>query len=782
MDMFQKDYSGTGEDGDKPPAAILPRTDLACDFLRELDLTGPWTLGAIEPGETKDNIVRAKTFATLDAARVFIDHYNGKWNLYYLSNRCKPDVTTTPLKEQITHLRCLHVDIDPPKSAEVTPKLKLRLLEKVQSFDPYPSFIVDSGGGYQAAWLFPEELPAHDKDEWLQRVEAINQGIAKQVGADGSVWNVNRWLRLPGTVNVLNATKRARGRTPGRAELVEATWAKWSIKEHKVPMVPRGYGDGTHGGGGAADYNVNALPKKLKDAIIKGNAKEWGDDRSDMIWFMVCQLIKRGWPDEKILPILLDPQYGCSAHCRDQSNPERYAQKQIDNARTKIGEDWVRSDKGQIITNSQANILRALNELEVRVGHNILTDMSYINGLGSTRVLTDKEIIKIRLTIDDQFGFLPEDKLLYQVVTNEADKRQYNPLANQLDKLEAEWRENGQQQPDLPETWLIKYAGAEDTPYTRAVSRLALMSAVRRARSPGCKHDEMLVLVSEKQGTGKSSALKILAMKLEYFGEFSLKITDTKKVIEQIRGKWILECSELAGIKEASIEHVKELLSRQVDRARMAYDRLERDFPRCCIFFGTTNTLRFLRDLENRRYWPVVIVEFDLEALTRDVEMLWGAAAALESEYPKDKHIELPRELWPLAAEVQSDHKETDGWAELLEDLLEDETGKIRGHDLWTILGVPPERQKDQKNLDARGKAMRELGWEHKKVSFEGKPKWCYVKGEGAHAQRLLYINENDGRFYIGVTPDESQVETREQADKPHGKPAADTKNEDIPF
>ena len=54
--------------------------------------------------------------------------------------------------------------------------------------------------------------------------------------------------------------------------------------------------------------------------------------------------------------------------------------------------------------------------------------------------------------------------------------------------------------------------GAEDSDYTRAVSALMLIAAVRRIRQPGCKFDEMLVLEQPQQGTDKSSALAILAV------------------------------------------------------------------------------------------------------------------------------------------------------------------------------------------------------------------------------------------------------------------------------
>ena len=59
------------------------------------------------------------------------------------------------------------------------------------------------------------------------------------------------------------------------------------------------------------------------------------------------------------------------------------------------------------------------------------------------------------------------------------------------------------------DNWLIDYAHAGASAYTRAVSALMLLSAVRRIYQPGVKFDEMVVLESA-QGKGKSSLLRAL--------------------------------------------------------------------------------------------------------------------------------------------------------------------------------------------------------------------------------------------------------------------------------
>src|SRR4051812_14672876 len=71
--------------------------------------------------------------------------------------------------------------------------------------------------------------------------------------------------------------------------------------------------------------------------------------------------------------------------------------------------------------------------------------------------------------------------------------------------------------------------------------------------------------------------------------------------------------------------------ARQYDRARMAYGRTVAEVPRQCILIGTTNSQEYLKDQTgNRRFWPVAMGTFDLEALSRDRDQLWAEAADRE--------------------------------------------------------------------------------------------------------------------------------------------------------
>jgi len=229
---------------------------------------------------------------------------------------------------------------------------------------------------------------------------------------------------------------------------------------------------------------------------------------------------------------------------------------------------------------------------------------------------------------------------------------------------------------------------------------------VRRVRRPGVKFDEMLVIESD-HGKNKSMALAALAGNPEWFSDDLPLDADSKKIIEQVAGKWIVEVAELSGLTRSKVEHLKAMLSRQYDRSRLAYDRLTTERPRQFVQIGTTNHTVYLRDSTgNRRFWPVKIVKFDVEMLTRDRDQLWAEAAAMEAA---GASIRMDESLWREAGDEQERRAVDDPWYELLDEALGDITGKLRTHDAWRIVKLQP-GQRHQEHNTRMGQAMAALG------------------------------------------------------------------------
>lgn len=237
------------------------------------------------------------------------------------------------------------------------------------------------------------------------------------------------------------------------------------------------------------------------------------------------------------------------------------------------------------------------------------------------------------------------------------ENHQVNPLTDLLDSLK--WDGT----PRIA-SFLTNVLKADDTPYTREVSRLIFAGGIHRAYNPGCKFDDMPVLIGEKQGEGKTTLVRWLAMEDDFFRE----VTDMsgREGIETLSGAWICEVGELLAmtrVKEA--EAVKSYITRREDTYRAPYDRHPQTKPRRCIFIGTTNNAQFLSDKTgNRRFYPVRChcTGYDLfnnqEQIKQYIRQCWAEARALYLENKLPPYAD--RDLLPEIREMQESAMEDD--------------------------------------------------------------------------------------------------------------------------
>lgn len=266
--------------------------------------------------------------------------------------------------------------------------------------------------------------------------------------------------------------------------------------------------------------------------------------------------------------------------------------------------------------------------------------------------------------IDKTYGLFSKSK--YNIaVTKVTDDRSYHPIKDFLNGLPA-W--DGIPRAD---SILIDYFGAEDNEYVREVTRKTLCAAVARVFEPGIKFDYMLVL-NGKQGIGKSLFLKKLGG--IWFND-SLQLSDThdKTAAEKLQGYWILEISEMAGMKKTEIETLKAFISRQEDVYRASFGRRAVPHARQCIFIGTTNTDRgFLRDITgNRRFWPVKVQEGKKAPWTLTTEEMQQIWAEIMVRYKAGEVLCLKGDVEKYAEAMQREAMETDEREGIIEAYLE---------------------------------------------------------------------------------------------------------------
>ena len=725
---------------------MTPDAQAAIEFLRRYAPDVPWLLTTYKPTPNGALCRRA------DDVEKFVRRFGTQQDIYFLLGIPDGEVSGQPKKEQMRGSACLWVDLDPRAGEELEPeRQRIRALLHDNKDAPPPSVIVDSGRGFWAFWRLKE--PCNDP----VLVERYNKRLANLFGAVGdNCWNINRVGRLPGTVNQ---------KTGCHAKVVE--WHEdrvYTLQAMPTPEPERARAEPVPCGGlrprridDLAALDEWGVSDRVKRIIGRGRdpeagAKQGDDSRSAWLFDAVCNLVRAGVPDEIVLGVITDPGWGISASVLRQRDgtavprPESYALRQIEKAKADVvaePADFECSDKGVPYSN-QRNIRLALSILGVVVRHDKFQDRLLIEGLPECGpLLDDRAMTRLWLLVDERFRFRPPKEFFFDVVSDEARRNKFHPVLDYLAGL----RWDGK--PRM-EGWLVTYGGAADTPYVRAVGALLLIAAVRRLRVPGCKFDEMPVLEGD-QGTNKSSALATLAVNEDWFSDDLPLNADGKRVIEALAGRWLVEAAELKGMRRGDVEHLKSFLSRQVDRARMSYDRLVSEVPRQCVIVGTTNSSQYLRDgTGNRRFWPVKIERFDLPALRRDRDQIRAEAVAREAE---GASIRLDPELWGDATAEQEQRRIEDPFVTVLGKALGDRTGKIASADVWDLTGIPP-GQRTQEHNARLGEAMRELGWERTKLRFDGKPSWCYARGDDhERARRIVVHRGQDGQAWVDYQP-----------------------------
>jgi len=394
--------------------------------------------------------------------------------------------------------------------------------------------------------------------------------------------------------------------------------------------------------------------------------------------------------------------------------------------------DFLR-DKAGHPYNTQWNIEVAIRKLNVQLRYDEFSGDEIVEGLtGYGPRFDDAALRNLRLKIDATWRFLPGRELFADVTSNIAWRNRFHPVRDTLSSLA--W----DQEPRI-ERWLIDYAGAPDTPYVRAVSRIVLVAACRRIRQPGAKYDEMLILETPLQGTEKSSALRILAFNDDWFTDDLPLGSDTRRFMESTAGKWIVEAGELKGMGRGDVAALKACLSRQRDEARMAYGHKNKRVARQFVIIGTTNeTEGYLRDATgNRRFWPVRVQRFDLARLRADRDQLWAEAAEAEA---LGESIRLDPRLYE-AASLEQEARLTgdDPIIDLLHRALGARTGKLRVSDAYLICGIEPGKA-NQDQITRFGRAIRELGWERQRRRFDGSLQYAYVKGTTTEREVELIV------------------------------------------
>ena len=311
--------------------------------------------------------------------------------------------------------------------------------------------------------------------------------------------------------------------------------------------------------------------------------------------------------------------------------------------------------------NTIDNFLAIMREDPIysNVHYNVLQNAPEFHTLDEVRLWEDADASESRRYIETEYG-VHNEKKHHDALRIFFRERKYHPIQDIVDSLE--W--DGQ---DRIEAFLTRWMRAEDSDYVREVGRLIFAGGIHRLYEPGCKFDDVPVLIGTNQGEGKSTIVRWLAIHDSFFCE--VKEVEGQASIEKLQGAWICEVAELLALTKArEQESVKSFITAQRDKYRKPYAENVSEQLRRCTFIGTTNSEQFLKDKTgNRRFYPVRVKSsgywlFDHETECREyILQCWA-----EAKYRFDRH-EIPnvanRALLSLYKAAQEEAMEDD-WRE----------------------------------------------------------------------------------------------------------------------
>lgn len=517
------------------------------------------------------------------------------------------------------------------------------------------------------------------------------EGHKAQVGGGGAAMELLDWVR-----NMHRATKPKAGQTFAPLSNPAPAGAGASSNKGKRDVweqleVYRGH----------PGWDVAKIAGLMRDGARKSTSEQFknaladlksGQENSEQDFYLYCEIVRRGAGSAadavEVLHQLAGPgirdklkqrkdlqesepvraaqavlqQIESKSEKRDLRNLSKSTWKNLPDAQgggggttTEVeqsaGKNFTRNERGRI-ANTPGNGAIALSGDETAQGlfrYNLWTraieklrnlqelhpDAERSLGSGIKEV-TDVDVVLVKDFLSTKYGIQLDTGEAWEALTLASLKNQVDPLVDGFEALPA-WDGVERVKTWLVDYWKVDDRGIED--YVSLAGQCFLVGAVNRAFEPGCKFDTALV-IEGLLGAKKSSAFEVLADQIGkgLFTDQLQDVSDPKHIIEQTKGRFIVELAELAAVVRAKdAEPLKKALSANSDDARLSYDRATSKVPRRFVFVGTTNRSEYLSDGTGalaRRIFPMRSLasganQVDIQGLKLDGKQLWAEALHL---------------------------------------------------------------------------------------------------------------------------------------------------------
>jgi hypothetical protein len=310
------------------------------------------------------------------AVYAWVDARQGKANVYFSVNPRVPDAETKikAKMREVSRVVACHVDVD-VRVGEDQGEGIARIVKSFEAYKLPPTFITSSGGGAQAFWVLSEPVLVggstdEEREAAARQIAGFNKVFQRDLDGD-HCFNLDRIMRLPGTINVPDTVKRAKGRVPRLAEVLVADTlrkydpAKLDRIADDTPTspddpAPKGEGQGTPQPKGRVvkavdphrapstepkvesmdDPRIATLDLRGRIIMETGKPPESDTDkegkdlsRSGVLFDFVCTCMRANFSSKLTAVIITDPRWPISACVLDKPNVNREVSRVISRAR-----------------------------------------------------------------------------------------------------------------------------------------------------------------------------------------------------------------------------------------------------------------------------------------------------------------------------------------------------------------------------------------------------------------------------------------------------------------
>lgn len=195
--------------------------------------------------------------------------------------------------------------------------------------------------------------------------ERVNAGIAAKTGGD-HCHSIAHLMRVPVTTNWPTAAKVKRGRGITHASILQPDNGRTVTFEQMAgfmrPEPLRELGRPEISVGEVPFLTADDLGLSRFDELRHLIGQPDGKDRSSDTYRLAYHMARRGFSDDQIIGVLLNPANPVAAHCLDNPNPERAAVRSLSSAKRKLAEAGdLPGQRGTIADRKQAQPLALID-------------------------------------------------------------------------------------------------------------------------------------------------------------------------------------------------------------------------------------------------------------------------------------------------------------------------------------------------------------------------------------------------------------------------------------